>query len=159
MISVLLATSLCVGCMAEEIGHVDTAWKMLGPNPRIIVEAFDDPDIPTVTCWVSRPLSGGLSGAVGLAANPSHGSITCHQRGAMMFSPALQRQLERENTRDGTEVFKTQTSPLLKSMRVTRLFDSRRRTVLYIAWSDDRSDGTQTPNHSLSGVPIRPWPQ
>ena len=45
---------------AEEIGAVSTAWKMLGPDHKIVVEAFDDPDIPNVSCWISRATTGGI---------------------------------------------------------------------------------------------------
>lgn len=160
--SILLAVSLCLcidlmSAEAQEIGHVDTAWKMVGPNHRIVVEAFDDPDIPNVTCWVSRPVSGGLPGAVGLATNPSHGSIACRQRGTITLSPALQRKLKSEVGEKGEDVFKAKTSPLFKSMRVTRLFDAERRTILYLAWSDRMIEGS--PKNSLSAVPIGPWPQ
>ena len=160
--SLLLAVSLCMGLMsmrvsAQEIGHVDTAWKMVGPNHRIVIEAFDDPDIPNVTCWVSRPVSGGLPGAVGLATNPSHGSIACRQRGPITLSPELQHQLAREVGAKGADVFKAKTSPLFKSMRVTRLFDAERRTILYLAWSDRLIEGS--PKNSLSAVPIAPWLQ
>ncbi len=30
---------------AEEIGSVDTVFKMIGPDHKIVVEAFDDPDV------------------------------------------------------------------------------------------------------------------
>ena len=39
---------------AEEIGSVDTVFKMIGPDHKIVVEAFDDPDVKNVTCYVSR---------------------------------------------------------------------------------------------------------
>ena len=31
---------------AEQIGSVDTVFKWLGPDHKIVVEAFDDPDVP-----------------------------------------------------------------------------------------------------------------
>ena len=37
---------------AEEIGSVDTVFKMIGPDHKIVVEAFDDPDVKNVTCYV-----------------------------------------------------------------------------------------------------------
>ncbi|KAF0136887.1 MAG: hypothetical protein FD153_1848 [Rhodospirillaceae bacterium] len=158
--SVLLAATLCIGATrtgAEEIGHVDTVWKLVGSNHRIVVEAFDDPDIPNVTCWVSRPVTGGLSGAVGLATDPSHGSIACRQRGPIVLPPALHQKLEKEVGEKGAEVFKARTSPLFKSMQVTRFFDARRDTILYLIWSDRLVEGS--PKNALSVVPISPWSQ
>ena len=34
---------------AEQIGSVDTVFKFLGPDHKIVVEAFDDPDVQNVT--------------------------------------------------------------------------------------------------------------
>ncbi len=39
---------------AEQIGSVDTVFKFLGPDHKIVVEAFDDPDVQNVTCYISR---------------------------------------------------------------------------------------------------------
>ena len=44
---------------AEEIATVDTAFKMLGPNHKIVIEAFDDPKVAGVTCHLSRAKKGG----------------------------------------------------------------------------------------------------
>ena len=60
---------------AEEIGSVDTAWKLIGPNHKIVIEAFDDPDIPGVACHVSRSRKGGTTGWLGLAEETSDASI------------------------------------------------------------------------------------
>ena len=59
----LLATSTV---SAEEIGSVSIVFKLLGPNDKIIIEAFDDPKIDGVTCHLSRNKKGGAPGAVGL---------------------------------------------------------------------------------------------
>ncbi|MFN3077648.1 MAG: CreA family protein [Alphaproteobacteria bacterium] len=81
VLGVILSLGFGGAVDAEEIGSVSTVWKMVGPNHKITVEVFDDPDLPNVSCWVSRPVTGGISGAVGLAEDPSNGSIICHQRG------------------------------------------------------------------------------
>ncbi|VFS65629.1 Uncharacterized protein conserved in bacteria [Raoultella terrigena] len=39
---------------AEQIGSVDTVFKFFGPDHKIVVEAFDDPDVQNVTCYISR---------------------------------------------------------------------------------------------------------
>ena len=56
---------------AEEIGSVDTVFKMIGPDHKIVVEAFDDPDVKNVTCYVSRAKTGGIKGGLGLAEDTS----------------------------------------------------------------------------------------
>ncbi len=45
---------------AEQIGSVDTVFKMIGPDHKIVVEAFDDPEVKNVTCYVSRAKTGEL---------------------------------------------------------------------------------------------------
>jgi CreA protein len=45
---------------AEQIGSVDTVFKFLGPDHKIVVEAFDDPDVQNVTCYISRAKTGEL---------------------------------------------------------------------------------------------------
>jgi CreA protein len=34
---------------------VSTVFKFVGPNDRIVVEAFDDPKVDGVTCYLSAP--------------------------------------------------------------------------------------------------------
>nr|WP_255251793.1 CreA family protein [Nitrosomonas ureae] len=48
--------------MAEKIGSVSTKFKVLGANDKIVVEAFDDPDIAGATCYLSRAKTGGSVG-------------------------------------------------------------------------------------------------
>jgi CreA protein len=50
---------------AEEIGQVSTVFKFVGPNDRIVVEAFDDPKVEGVTCYLSRAKTGGVKGGLG----------------------------------------------------------------------------------------------
>ncbi|VUX47205.1 conserved hypothetical protein [Candidatus Defluviicoccus seviourii] len=140
---------------ADEIGAVSTTWKLIGPNHKIVVEAFDDPDVANVACWVSRPKTGGVSGAVGLAEDPSVASIACRQRGPIVLSDALKRQLVKETDDGGVKVFKERTSAIFKTVQVTRLFDAARNTLVYLIWSDKVIEGS--PNNSLSVVVIQPW--
>ncbi|MCL4185217.1 MAG: CreA family protein, partial [Burkholderiaceae bacterium] len=35
---------------AEPIGEVDTVFKLIGPDHKIVVEAHDDPKVQGVTC-------------------------------------------------------------------------------------------------------------
>ncbi|MGX8941502.1 CreA family protein [Symbiopectobacterium sp. Eva_TO] len=55
---------VCVA-KAEQIGSVDTVFKLLGPDHKIVVEAFDDPDVANVTCYLSRAKTGGIKGGLG----------------------------------------------------------------------------------------------
>lgn len=55
-ISLLLAT---LPANADNIGCVTTAWKLIGANHKVCVEAFSDPKVPGVTCHVSQARTGG----------------------------------------------------------------------------------------------------
>ena len=46
--------------LADEIGSVSTKFKWLGPNDKIVVEAFEDPDVPGIACYLSRAKTGGI---------------------------------------------------------------------------------------------------
>ena len=140
---------------AEEIGAVSTVWKLLGPDHKIVVEAFDDPDVENVSCWVSRPKTGGISGAVGLAEDLTYASIACRQRGPVHIEGDLREQLIEETEDGGEQVFKARLSPVFKTMQVTRMYDEARNTLVYLIWSDKVIEGS--PKNAISVVAIAPW--
>jgi CreA protein len=152
---------LCAGLIAslvagqvlggEEIGSVSTRFKMLGPNDKIVVEVFDDEDVPGVACYLSRAKTGGISGAVGVAEDTSDASIACRQIGPIKLSEDI-----RSGKADGDEVFKKRTSLIFKSMQVVRFFDTKRLVLVYLTFSDRIIEGS--PKNSISVVPIQPWP-
>lgn len=143
--SLLLSPALCY---AEEVGSVSTVFKMLGPNHKIVIEAFDDPDVPGVSCWLARPKTGGISGGLGLAEDPSYGSIACRQVGPISLPAKL---------KEGDEVFNKRTSLIFKTLQVVRFYDEKRNTLVYLAYSDRVIEGS--PRNSISVVPILNWPE
>ena len=100
----LIALSLTItspmSVLAEEVGEVSTAFKLLGANHKIVVEAFDDPDVPGVSCFVSRAKTGGIKGSLGLAEDTSDASIACRQTGETTLPPDLE---------EGEQVFRQRT--------------------------------------------------
>jgi hypothetical protein len=72
--------------LAEPIGEVDTVFKWIGPDHKIVVDAYDDPEVAGVTCYVSRAKTGGIKGAVGLAEDKAEASIACLQTGPISFA-------------------------------------------------------------------------
>nr|WP_031432427.1 protein CreA [Methylomarinum vadi] len=136
--------------IAEEIGHVDTKFKLIGPDDKIVVEAFDDPGVPGVTCYLSRAKTGGLSGAVGVAEDTSDASISCHQTGPINLDPKI-----KDGEREGKNVFQKRTSLVFKSMQVVRFYDRKRNTLVYLVYSDRVIEGS--PKNSIAAVPIVPW--
>lgn len=104
---------------AEEIGSVDTVFKMIGPDHKIVVEAFDDPDVKNVTCYVSRAKTGGIKGGLGLAEDTSDAAISCQQVGPIELSDRI-----KNGKAQGEVVFKKRTSLVFKSLQVVRFYDA-----------------------------------
>lgn len=132
---------------AEEIGEVSTVFKWVGPNDKIVVEAFDDPKVDGVTCYLSRAKTGGVKGGLGLAEDRAEASIACRQVGPIRFAGEL---------KDGEEVFKQRTSLVFKSMQVVRFFDKKRNALVYLVYSDRIIEGS--PQNAVTAIPIMPWP-
>lgn len=128
---------------AEEIGSVSTVFKALGPNDKIVVEAFDDPRVAGVTCYLSRAKTGGIKGGVGLAEDTSDAAIACRQVGPIRIEGTL---------KDGETVFKKDTSLLFKTLQVVRFHDRKRNVLVYLVYSDRIIDGS--PKNSVSAVAI-----
>jgi len=133
--------------LAERIGEVDTVFKWLGPNHRIVVEAFDDPLVDGVTCYLSRGKTGGIKGGLGLAEDRAEASIACRQVGPIRINGKL---------KDGDVVFKERTSLVFKTMQVVRFFDESRNTLVYLVYSDRVIEGS--PQNAVTAIPILPWP-
>ncbi|CAM5261477.1 MAG: CreA family protein [Pseudomonadaceae bacterium] len=133
--------------MAEEIGSVDTVFKWLGPNHKIVVEAFDDPKVAGVTCYLSRAKTGGIKGGLGLAEDRAEASIACRQVGPIRFAEKLE---------DGEVVFRERTSLVFKTMQVVRFFDESRNTLVYLVYSDRVIEGS--PQNAVTAIPVLPWP-
>lgn len=146
----LLGLLTTVNLQAESIGTVSTKFKMLGPNDKIVVEVFDDPHIPGVSCYLSRAKTGGMSGAFGLAEDRSDASIACRQIGPIQLPEDIAAGKEQ-----GQEVFKKRTSLVFKSMQVVRFYDRKRNVLVYLNYSDRVIEGS--PKNSISVVPILPW--
>lgn len=138
-----LALSCLTSAHAEKLGEVSTAFKLLGPDHKISMEAYDDPKIAGVTCYVSRSVTGGISGALGLATDKSEASIACRQVGAIKFKDAIPKQ---------EEVFNERLSILFKTLRIVRVVDVQRQVLLYLTYSDKLIDGS--PKNSLTAVPV-----
>lgn len=132
---------------AEEIGSVSTVFKWLGPNDKIVIEAFDDPKVEGVTCYLSRAKTGGVKGGLGLAEDRAEASIACRQVGPVRFTAEL---------KDGEEVFKERASLVFKTMQVVRFFDRKRNTLVYLVYSDRIIEGS--PQNAVTAIPIMPWP-
>lgn len=136
---------LCANAVAaaDEIGSVDTVFKFIGPDHKIVVEAFDDPGVTGVTCYVSRARTGGIKGALGLAEDKSEASIACRQVGPIAIAKALKPQ---------EEIFSERTSLVFKRMRIVRMVDPKRHSLVYLTYSDRLIEGS--PQNSVAVVAV-----
>ena len=146
MVTRWFAALLCTAAVnvgAEEFGSVDTAFILVGPDHKVVVEVFDDPSVAGVSCYVSRAKTGGLKGAVGLAKDPSRFSIACRQVGPIKFTKPLPLQ---------EEVFKESASFIFKQVRVVRIIDPKRNALTYLTYSDKLIDGS--PDNAITAVAV-----
>ena len=127
----------------EKIGTVDTAFQWIGRDHDIIVEAYDDPAVQGVTCYVSRARTGGIKGTLGLAEDRAEASIACRQTGAIGFAAPLRKQ---------EEVFSERMSILFKRLRIVRMVDATRNVLIYLTYSEKLIDGS--PQNSVTAVPV-----
>lgn len=141
MTALLLAA--CSGASSEEVGAVDTVFKFFGPDHKIVVDAYDDPKVAGVTCYVSRAKTGGIKGGLGLAEDKAEASIACRQTGVISFAKPLDKQ---------EEMFSERISLVFKKLRVVRMVDKKRNTLVYLTYSDRVIEGS--PQNSVTAVPV-----
>lgn len=149
MMLALIFNVLVVGinpAWTDDIGCLDTTFKLLSPNDSVCVSAFEDPEVSGVTCHISQARKGGWGSVVGLTEDPSRFSIACRQTGPISLPDKLPKQ---EN------VFSEKTSIFFKNTKVIRMFDNKHNTLVYLAVSRKLIEGS--PQNSISTVPIMPW--
>jgi CreA protein len=149
MLFVVLLGSAVGRLHAEDIGCVSTTFRILGANDKICVSAFDDPQVPGVTCHLSHARTGGMKGTVGVAEDRSRFALACRQVGPIT--------VDLEKLPKKAEVFSVKTSLLFKETQVVRMVDLAHRTLVYLAYSTRVVEGS--PFNSLSTVPVMRWEQ
>jgi CreA protein len=127
---------------SEEVASVNTNFHITGSD-RVVVEAYDDPIVQGVTCYVSRARTGGVKGTLGIAEDPTEASIACRQVGAVHFTGPVKQQ---------ADVFSVSMSLIFKSLHVVRVVDPKRNTLVYLTYSDRVVSGSA--KNSVSAVPM-----
>jgi CreA protein len=138
-----MLAALAGPAVAERIGEVDYVFKWIGPDDKIVVEAYDDPRVAGVTCHVSRAKTGGVKGALGVAEDKAEASIACRQTGPISIDKPLPQQ---------EEVFNERLSVMFKRLRIVRIVDRKRNTLVYLTYSDELIEGS--PRNSITTVPV-----
>ena len=136
---------LCAASPAqtEEVGSVDVDW--LGND--IIVEAFADPEVDGVTCHVTyfdRGLIDRLQKG-NWFEDPSNSAISCRQTGPITLGDI-------DRSKDGASIFSERRSIIWKSLKVTRVYDEERQTLIYVAHAREVQNGSA--KMAVSTVPL-----
>ena len=92
---------------------------------------------------MSRAKTGGIKGALGMAEDRSEASIACRQVGPISLKEALPVQ---------EEMFSERTSLVFKRLRVVRMVDRKRNTLVYLTYSERVIEGS--PQNSVTAVPV-----
>ena len=135
--------AVATAAQAEPIGEVDTVFQWIGPDHKIVVEAYDDPKVAGVTCYLSRAKTGGIKGGLGLAEDKAEASIACRQVGPIAIPKPLPKQ---------EDMFTERISLVFKKMRIVRMVDVKRNVLVYLSYSDRVIEGS--PQNSVSVVPV-----
>ncbi|CBW74276.1 CreA protein [Mycetohabitans rhizoxinica HKI 454] len=133
----------CAPTDAEEIGRVNTNFRITGSD-RVVVEAYDDPAVNGVTCYVSRARTGGVKGTLGVAEDPTETSIACRQVAALQFKVPLPLQ---------ADIFSERISLIFKTLHVVRVVDRKRNALVYLTYSDRVVSGSA--KNSVTAVPVQ----
>jgi CreA protein len=145
----LFGLAYTMPAQADDLGCLSTTFRIIGSNDKVCISAFDDPKVPGVAWHVSQARTGGLSGTLGLAEDPSRFSISCRQIGPISA--------DINKLADDEEVYSVHTSIFFKHTHVFRKLDKKRNALVYLAVSDKLVAGS--PQNSISTVPIMPWGQ
>ena len=139
---VLLAAAATAAAQTR-IGSINTNFRWLGPDDKIVVERYDDPRVGNVSCYLSRAQTGGVAGGIGLAEDPSRFSLACRAVGPVTMPPKLPR---------SEVVGFAAASPFFKSFEIHRMLDAEKNVLVYTVVSTRLINGS--PYNSISVVPV-----
>ena len=141
---IILAMIVAAGpATAEEIGRVGVDWV----GNDIIIDAFPDPKVQGVTCHVAyfeRSVIDRLSQG-NWFEDPSYSAVDCTQTGPITLGSI-------DMGEDGEQVFSERQSLVLKSLRVTRIYDQKNRALIYLAHASEVTQGSG--KMAISVVPL-----
>jgi CreA protein len=128
------------------VGSVNTEFKLIGPDHKIVIESYDDPKIEGITVFISKSQTGGIKGALGLAEDTSDASVAVRQTGPIKVKAAFD---------NGEDAFTEKRSVLFKRLHVSRFWDAPHKSFVYVVWTDRLINGS--PQNSISAVVAEPW--
>jgi CreA protein len=141
--ALLTAIAVAPGHAQTRIDSINTNFRWLGPDDKIVIERYDDPRVQNVSCYMSRAETGGIKGGIGLAEDPSRFSIACRAVGPVTIPPALPK----------SEVIGFASASLFfKSFQIHRAVDPEKHVLVYTVVSTRLINGS--PFNSISVVPL-----
>jgi CreA protein len=141
--SLALLIGFAISASAQtRIDSINTNFRWLGPDDKVIVERYDDPRVANVSCYMSRADAGGIKGGLGLAEDPSRFSIACRAVGPIAVPPGLPK----------SEVIAFASASLFfKTFQIHRAVDTEKNVLVYTVVSTKLINGS--PFNSISVVP------
>jgi len=128
---------------AEVVGKVGVDWT----GNDILVDAVPDPEVSGVTCHVTyfdRSVIDRLRKG-NWFEDPSNNSIACRQTGPIEIGSINLSQ-------SGEEVFRAGLSLIWKKLVVTRIYDKKNDTLVYLIHSRQLADGSA--KMAISTIPL-----
>jgi CreA protein len=143
LLLILVLTLPCAVRAQKRIDEMNTSFRWLGPDDKIVVDRYDDPKVANVSCYLSRAETGGVKGGLGLAEDPSRFSIACRAVGPITLPPGLPKR----------EVIGfAAASVFFKSFQIHRSVDVEKNVLIYTVISTKLINGS--PFNSISVVPV-----
>ena len=101
------------------------------------IESFEDPKVRGVTLYISnfqRPLTERLTS--NFLADPSYAAVACAKTGSVSIADNIAK------GKAGEQVFDESRSLFFKTLRVQRIYDEEKNTVVYVSYSTriDKND-------------------
>ena len=132
-----------VSASAEIVGKVGVDWT----GNDILVDAVPDPEVLGITCHVTyfdRSVIDRLRKG-NWFEDPSNNSIACRQTGPIEIGDINLSQ-------SGEEVFRAGLSLIWKKLVVTRIYDKKNDTLVYLIHSRQLTDGSA--KMGISTIPL-----
>ncbi len=129
---------------AEEVGRVGVDWV----GNDIIIEAIADPKVKGVTCHVAyfdRSFYDRLTQG-NWFEDPSYSAVDCVQTGPIVLGPI-------DKGAAGETVFSERQSLILKSLKVTRIYDQKNKALVYLAHANEVTQGSGKMSISVIALP------
>ena len=140
-----VALGLTTAVLGEEVGRVGVDWV----GNDIVIESIADPQVQGVTCHVAyfdRSLWDRVSQG-NWFEDPSYSAVDCSRTGPIALGNI-------NRTPKGEVVFSASRSLIFKSLRVTRIYDAKARTLVYLAHANELTQGSG--KMSMSAIPLLP---